>query len=82
MTTFICGKDGGRLNLRNGYYSLFYQCENYNSQKKCTNHITLLEAKKIEDECIDPSVIYRFKTIEVKMIPSEEDEKIYVVRRI
>ena len=45
---FLCSKDGNRLSLTKGKYSLYYACPKKNTKSKCNSRISLKEAEAIK----------------------------------
>lgn len=49
---FLCSKDGNRLSLTKGKYSLYYACPKKNTKSKCNSRISLKEAETIKNEIL------------------------------
>lgn len=77
---FVCADDGSRLKLRPGKYSAFYACPLYDSEKHCTNRLSMKEADAIIRECEIPGKLYYIQKYQV-FYELDHGLKIYYVRR-
>ncbi len=72
MTDYYCGRCGRRVVLKQGFYSIYYRCE------QCTNRFTVHDA-----EALDQLPEGRFETARLigEVLPEKSGRKIIVVRR-
>lgn len=72
MTDYYCGQCGGKIVLNQGFYTIYYRCEN------CTNRLTVHDA-----EVLDSLPEGRFETDRLigEVLLADFEVKKIVVRR-